>query len=114
MQIPSQILEPERGGGGDDGIQIRAFLENTGIPFIDAKGHKFAFDGFQMIITHERRFLDLIERILSKLDEESSKQVEIEAKFLEVQEGALDEISFDWQYSWGNAVQVPEFDTDGQ
>ena len=77
------------GGGGDDGIQIRAFLENTGIPFIDAKGHKFAFDGFQMIITHERRFLDLIERILSKLDEESSKQVEIEAKFLEVQEGAL-------------------------
>jgi len=91
------------GGGGDEGLQIRAFLENTGIPFIDAKGHKFAFDGFQMIITHERRFLDLIERILSKLDEESSKQVEIEAKFLEVQEGALDEISFDWQYSWGDA-----------
>ncbi|MAE53429.1 MAG: hypothetical protein CMI20_04905, partial [Opitutae bacterium] len=91
------------GDGGDEGIKIRAFLENTGIPFIDAKGHKFAFDGFQMIITHERRYLDLIERILSKLDEESSKQVEIEAKFLEVQEGALDEISFDWSYSWGNA-----------
>ena len=108
------------GGGGDDGIQIRAFLENTGIPFIDAKGHKFAFDGFQMIITHERRFLDLIERILSKLDEESSKQVEIEAKFLEVQEGALDEISFDWQYSWGNASPVygpeglPQVDSRGR
>ena len=29
--------------------------------------------------------------------------MEIEAKFLEVQEGALDEISFDWQYSWGDA-----------
>ena len=25
-------------GGGDEGIKIRAFLENTGIPFIDAKG----------------------------------------------------------------------------
>ena len=99
------------GGGGDDGIQIRAFLENTGIPFIDAKGHKFAFDGFQMIITHERRFLDLIERILSKLDEESSKQVEIEAKFLEVQEGALDEISFDWQYSWGDASPLYDLET---
>jgi general secretion pathway protein D len=93
-------------GGGDEGIKIRAFLENTGIPFVDAKGHKFAFDGFQMIITHERRYLDLIERILSKLDEESSKQVEIEAKFLEVQEGALDEISFDWQYSWGNSQML--------
>ena len=104
MLIPFADPGAGGGGGGDDGIQIRAFLENTGIPFIDAKGHKFAFDGFQMIITHERRFLDLIERILSKLDEESSKQVEIEAKFLEVQEGALDEISFDWQYSWGNAA----------
>jgi len=101
------------GDGGDEGIKIRAFLENTGIPFIDAKGHKFAFDGFQMIITHERRYLDLIERILSKLDEESSKQVEIEAKFLEVQEGALDEISFDWSYSWGNANQLYDILDDG-
>lgn len=100
-------------GGGDEGIKIRAFLENTGIPFIDAKGHKFAFDGFQMIITHERRYLDLIERILSKLDEESSKQVEIEAKFLEVQEGALDEISFDWQYSWGSADPLYQLTEDG-
>jgi general secretion pathway protein D len=100
-------------GGGDDGVKIRSFLENTGIPFIDAKGHKFAFDGFQMIITHERRYLDLIDRILSKLDEESSKQVEIEAKFLEVQEGALDEISFDWQYAWGPASQLFQTLEDG-
>jgi general secretion pathway protein D len=90
-------------GAADDGIKIKTFLENTGIPFVDAKGHKFAFDGFQMSVTHERRYLDLIERILAKLDENSGKQVEIEAKFLEVQEGALDEISFDWQYSWGPA-----------
>ena len=47
--------------------------------------------------------MDLINRIVSKLDESASKQVEIEAKFLEVQEGALDEISFDWSYSWGDA-----------
>ena len=82
--MPIHLPHPAGGGdgAGDEGIKIRAFLENTGIPFIDAKGHKFAFDGFQMIITHERRYLDLIERILSKLDEESSKQVEIEAKFL--------------------------------
>jgi len=101
---------PAGGGGGngvgDDGIKIKAFLENTGITFVDAKGHKFAFDGFQMSVTHERRFLDLIERVLAKLDEDSGKQVEIEAKFLEVQEGALDEISFDWSYSWGNSQML--------
>jgi general secretion pathway protein D len=98
-------------GAADDGIKIKTFLENTGIPFVDAKGHKFAFDGFQMSVTHERRYLDLIERILAKLDENSGKQVEIEAKFLEVQEGALDEISFDWQYSWGPAATF--LDEDG-
>ena len=99
---------PAGGGGGDadGGAKIKAFLESTGIPFIDGKGHKFSFDGFQMIITHERRFLDLIERILSKLDQDSSRQVEIETKFLEVQEGALDEISFDWKYSWGDAAPM--------
>ena len=90
------------GEGGDDGLKIRAFLESTGIPFTDTKGHKFSFDGFQMIITHERRYLDLIERILAKLDQDSSRQVEIETKFLEVQEGALDEISFGWEFGWGN------------
>ena len=92
------------GGGesGDGGSKIRAFLESTGIPFSATKGHKFSFDGFQMIITHERRYLDLIERILAKLDQDSSRQVEIETKFLEVQEGALDEISFGWEFAWGN------------
>ena len=113
---------PGAGGGADDtGAKIKAFLEGAGIPFDDTKGHKFVFDGFQMIVTHERRFLDLIERILERLDADSSRQVEIETKFLEVQEGALDEVSFDWQYSWGDAQYVldpttlnPVVDSNGQ
>jgi general secretion pathway protein D len=95
---------PGGGGGGadDQGAKIKAFLEGAGIPFDETKGQLFQFDGFQMIVTHERRSLDLIERILERLDADSSRQVEIETKFLEVQEGALDEISFDWQFNWGN------------
>jgi general secretion pathway protein D len=94
---------PGGGGGADDtGAKIKAFLEGAGITFDDAKGHKFVFDGFQMIVTHERRNLDLIIRILERLDADSSRQVEIETKFLEVQEGALDEVSFDWTMSWDN------------
>lgn len=95
---------PGGGGGGadDQGAKIKSFLEGAGIPFDETKGQLFQFDGFQMIVTHERRSLDLIERILERLDADSSRQVEIETKFLEVQEGALDEISFDWQFNWGN------------
>ena len=114
---------PGGGGGGadDTGAKIKAFLEGAGIPFDDTKGQKFVFDGFQMIVTHERRLLDLIERILERLDADSSRQVEIETKFLEVQEGALDEISFDWQYSWDDPSFVldpttlnPVVDSNGQ
>jgi general secretion pathway protein D len=95
---------PGGGGGGadDTGAKIKAFLEGAGISFDDTKGHKFVFDGFQMIVTHERRNLDLIIRILERLDADSSRQVEIETKFLEVQEGALDEVSFDWGLQWDN------------
>ena len=91
------------GGGGDgDDLKVKAYLEAAGIVFDESKGHRFAFDGFLIIVTHDRRTLDKIERILARLDKDTSKQVEIETKFLEVQEGALDEISFDWQLGWGN------------
>ena len=97
---------PAGGGGGNDEVQgkIKAFFQGAGITFDEDKGQLFQFDGFQMIVTHDRRSLDLIERILAKMDEEAGLQVEIETKFLEVQEGALDEITFDWQYSFGNPV----------
>jgi general secretion pathway protein D len=114
---------PMAGAGGDDdtGLKIKAFLEGAGIPFDDAKGHKFVFDGVsQIIVTHDRRSLDFIERILAKMDGEAGIQVEIETKFLEVQEGALDEISFDWKYAFGNptyeinpATGAPVLDTRG-
>ena len=79
---------PMAGAGGDDdtGLKIKAFLEGAGIPFDDAKGHKFVFDGVsQIIVTHDRRSLDFIKN-LAKMDE--GIQVEIETKFW-VQEGAL-------------------------
>ena len=56
------------GGADDTGQEIKAFLEGVGIRFDDGKGHKFVFDGFQMIVTHDLRSLALIERILAKLD----------------------------------------------
>ncbi|MBT5715389.1 MAG: type II and III secretion system protein, partial [Opitutae bacterium] len=110
---PDPFAPPPGGGAGGNELedQIQDFLQRTGIPFDDARGHKFAFDGFQMIVTHERRSLDLIERILERLDQDSSRQVEIETKFLEVQEGVLDEISFDWNMRWGNSRPIFDSDT---
>ena len=61
------------GGADDTGQKIKAFLEGVGIRFDHGKGHKFVFDGFQMIVTHDRRSLALIERILAKLDAVKTK-----------------------------------------
>ena len=61
------------GSADDPGQKIKAFLEGAGISFDDGKGHKFVFDGFQMIVTHDRRSLALIERILAKLDAVKTK-----------------------------------------
>ena len=95
------------GGGGDgDDLKVKAYLEAAGITFEESKGHRFAFDGFLIIVTHDRRTLDKIERILARLDKDTSKQIEIETKFLEVQEGALDEISFGWEFGWGGVDPV--------
>ena len=112
------------GGGGaapdDRADKIRQFIINAGIEFDDAKGHKFVFDGFQLIVTNTRRNLDKLTRLLAKLDKDSSKQVEIETKFIEVQQGALDEISFDWNINWGTSTPLfdprtglPQIDSNG-
>ena len=84
------------GGLGPDGADpspvIKQFLERAGIPFDETKGHKFVFDGFQMIVTHERRSLDLIEKILRKLDADHNRQVSVTFKMLETPLGLFDQV----------------------
>jgi general secretion pathway protein D len=103
---------PDDGGGGDNDAMTRAiidFFSAAGITFNEGNGELLKFNGFdELIVRHNRRTHDAINRIIARMDEERIPQIEIEAKFLEVQEGALDEISFDWQYNFGNAV--PEVD----
>ncbi len=65
--------------GNDTGTKVRGFLERAGIPFGDERVHKFVFNhgfkfqGFKLIITHERRFLDLIASILERVELNSSR-----------------------------------------
>lgn len=77
---------------------LKKFLQDAGIPF-DAdhqgpEGAEFAFDGGQIIVTQTARNLEKIRNILERYKE--TFQVEIESKFMEVQEGALEEIGFRW------------------
>ena len=80
-------------------------------------GASLAFDGEQLIVTQTRQNLDRMRAILRNYSE--VKQVEIEAKFLEVAQSNLDELGFDWgltkyKNKQGVLVGTPELLKDGE
>ena len=81
------------GGGGEAGA-LRAFLQSAGVAFDSTPGASLAYDGSAMIITQTPRNLERIRNILNRYND--VRQVEIEAKFMEVQQGALDEMGVTW------------------
>lgn len=81
-------------GGVDEAAAIRAFLQQAGVDFVGTGGSSLAYDGSSMIVTQSRRNHERIRNILNRYDE--VRQVEIEAKFLEVAQGDLNELGFQW------------------
>ncbi|MDR2776535.1 MAG: type II and III secretion system protein [Puniceicoccales bacterium] len=84
----------------DEEHAIKEFFQRAGVDFKNITGSNLAFDGSQIIVTNTRRNLRKISNILQKYSE--VKQVEIETKFLEVQQGVLDELGFRWQFGSKN------------
>ena len=82
------------GGLARDARTLRGFLQQAGVDFVGVEGSTLAYDGSAMIVTQSSRNLERIRNILNRYTD--VKQVEIEAKFLEVQEGAWEELGFDW------------------
>lgn len=81
-------------GVANDAQIIRSFLQQAGVDFVGVEGSTLAYDGSAMIVTQSRRNIERIRNLLNRYTD--VKQVEIEAKFLEIQEGSLDELGFDW------------------
>ncbi|MGC6505108.1 MAG: type II secretory pathway, component PulD [Coraliomargaritaceae bacterium] len=77
---------------------LKAFFQRAGVNF-EVPGASLAFDGEQIIVTQSRRNLERMRTILRNYNE--VKQVEIEAKFLEVAQNDLDELGFDWTVRGG-------------
>jgi general secretion pathway protein D len=77
-----------------EGQAIRTFLQLAGVTFEGVPGATLAFDGSQLFVTQTPRNLERIRNILKRYSE--VRQVEIEAKFMEVQQGALEELGVQW------------------
>ena len=81
-------------GGVDEDTALQGFLQQAGVDFISTPGSSLAYDGSSMIVTQSRRNQERIRNILNRYDE--VRQVEIEAKFLEVAQGDLSELGVQW------------------
>ena len=78
---------------------LQKFFQNAGVNFEGVTGSSLAFDGEKLIITQTPRNIERLRVILANYNQ--VKQVEIEAKFLEVSQNDLDELGFHWGVSSG-------------
>ncbi len=73
---------------------MKSFLQQAGVGFETVPGASLAYDGTAIVVTQTARNLERIRNILTRYND--VRQVEIEAKFMEVQDGALEELGVNW------------------
>jgi general secretion pathway protein D len=73
---------------------LRQFFQRAGVNFEGVPGSSLAYDGSAIIVTETTRNLERVRAILRRYHE--VRQVQIEAKFMDVQQGALDELGVQW------------------
>ncbi len=82
---------------------LKQFLQRAGIPFATVEGANLALADGQLIVTQTSRNMEKVRNILRRYTE--IKQVEIEARFLEVRQGDLEELGFDWTVQAGGRAR---------
>jgi general secretion pathway protein D len=99
----SEITDSSDNDSGDNNEKaLKAFFQRAGVPFNSVQGAHLALTGAQLIVTQTSKNLKKIENILKKFSE--VKMVEIESKFLDVQQGDLEELGVDWAIKHGKFV----------
>jgi general secretion pathway protein D len=93
-------------GVESEGQSIRTFLQLAGVNFDAVPGSTLAFDGSQLIVTQTPRNLTRVRNILARYH--NVRQVEIEAKFMEVQEGALEELGVQWNLATRSTLNTTQ------
>jgi general secretion pathway protein D len=108
--------EPAVSGG--EAAAMKSFLQQAGVQFEGVTGSSLAYDGSAIIVTQTARNIERIRNILARYND--VRQVEIESKFMEVQEGALEELGVTWNLSRRGVPQInpttgaPVLDSNGR
>jgi general secretion pathway protein D len=82
---------------------IKNFLTRSGVSF-EVQGAQLNYDGTTLIVTQNRKNLERIRNILRRYSD--IKQVHIEAKFIEVSESSLNELSSNLRLSNATGIRA--------
>lgn len=107
----------EKGGALDADVkffreEVRKKLEGFGVQFPPGSTAVLLPSGNKLVVRNTPANLDLIEEAL-RGQEELTPQVEVEAKFLEVNQDDIDELSFRWNINKNDRGQSQPTDTPG-
>src|SRR2546430_9142727 len=83
----------------------KEFLESQGVPFPPGASAHFLPQSSRLIVRNTADNLELVDAIVEQASVAGPKQVEIEAKFVEINQNNLKELGFDWllgQFNIGN------------
>jgi len=83
----------------------KEFLESQGVPFPPGASAHFFPQSSRLIVRNTVDNLELVDAIVEQASVAGPKQVEIEAKFVEINQNNLKELGFDWllgQFNIGN------------
>mgnify|MGYP004638257627 CR=1 FL=1 len=96
-----EVDKPENEQSEED--KLRMFFAKLGINFLE-NGVGFAYDGQNIIVSHRIDCLQKIEKVIELYRQ--SKQIAIETKFLEVQQGVLEELGLKLNFGANNQVKI--------
>lgn len=77
-------------------IGAREFLEGQGVSFPPGASAIYQTNGSRLIVKNTQENLDLIDTLVALSQEDAPKQIEIESKFVEIQQTDTKELGFDW------------------
>lgn len=96
------------GGGANDGAAggaeeaaIKGFLARVGVSWEGGRSLAYDASGNLLIVTTDSKNMDRIRNVLKSLSSAETKQVNIEAKFIEVNSDALNQVVMNWQATRG-------------
>ncbi len=72
------------------------YLESQSVPFPPGASANYVASGSRLIVRNTQDNIDLIDRLVDAVQGAAPTQVEIEAKFVEINQNNLKELGFDW------------------